>query len=77
MTAQGRFETLPRLSAPHFTVLSGDPGIPFLGQLTPAQLSLGDALEPGPLGVVHLDIPLGSRPLGQERLWRTAESREQ
>ena len=36
-----------------------DLDVPVLGQLPPAQLPLGDALEPGPLEVVSLDAPLG------------------
>ena len=34
-------------------------------QLAPAQLPLGDALEPGPLEVVRLIAALGRGPLGQ------------
>jgi len=34
----------------------------------PAQLSLGDALEPGSLEIVRLDASLGGGPLGQQPL---------
>jgi hypothetical protein len=40
-------------------IASADLHIPVLGQLAPAQLPLGDGLEPGPLEVVSLDTPLG------------------
>jgi hypothetical protein len=46
--------------------MPADLDIPILGQLTPAQLPLGDALEPGPLEIISLDAPLGGGPLGQE-----------
>jgi len=45
-----------------------DLDIPVLGQLAPAKLPLGDALEPGPPEVVRLDVPLAGGPLGQEPL---------
>jgi len=49
---------------------SADLHIPVLAQLAPAQLPLGDALEPGPLEVVRRDAPLGCEcgPLGQYAL---------
>ena len=37
--------------------------IPVLGQLAPAQLPLGDALEPGPLEIVGLHALFGGGPL--------------
>jgi hypothetical protein len=43
---------------PFAQVASGDLDIPIRGQLPPAQLPLGDALEPGPLEVVRLDTLL-------------------
>jgi hypothetical protein len=48
-------------------VAPGDLYIPILGQLAPAQLPLGDALEPGPLEVVGLDAPLGVGRSGSRR----------
>jgi hypothetical protein len=47
---------------------AGDLDIPIFAQLTPTQLPLGDALEPGPLEIVRLHTPLGCGPLGQEPL---------
>jgi hypothetical protein len=47
-----------------------DLDIPVLGQLAPAQLPPGDTLEPGPLGIVRLDAPLGmGRPANSR--WNT------
>ena len=40
-----------------------DLDIPILGQLSPTDLPLGDALEPGPLEVVGFDALLGGGPL--------------
>jgi hypothetical protein len=45
-----------------------DLDIPVLGQLTPAQLPLGDTLEPGFLEVVSLDAPLRGGPFREEPL---------
>ena len=42
--------------------------IPILGQLPPAQLPLGDALEAGPLEEVCFDAPLGGGPLSGQPL---------
>jgi hypothetical protein len=44
-------------------VAPADLDIPVRGQLAPAQLPLGDALELGPLEIVGFDAPLGGRPL--------------
>ena len=66
----GRFETFLWLAARSpahglAQVPSADLDIPVLGQLAPAQLPLGDALEPGPLKVERLDSPLrGAAPGG-------------
>jgi hypothetical protein len=64
----GRFETLPWLAARSPTyglaqIPPADLDIPILGQLAPAQLPLGDALEPGSLEVVRLDAAFRGRPL--------------
>ena len=40
-----------------------DLNVPVVGQLTPAQLPLGDGLEPGPLEVVRFDAPFGGGPV--------------
>jgi hypothetical protein len=50
-----------RRLAPHLHV-------PILGQRAPAELPLGDALEPGSLEVVGFDAPLGGGRLRQEPL---------
>jgi hypothetical protein len=42
--------------------------IPILGQLAPAQLPLGNALEAGPLEVVRSDAILGGGPLREQAL---------
>src|SRR5262245_47861494 len=44
-------------------VAPADLHVPILGQLAPAQLPLGDALEPGALEVVRLDAALRGRSL--------------
>jgi hypothetical protein len=44
-----------------------DLDIPVLGQLAPAQLPFGDALEPGPLEIISLDAPLGLGRSGSSR----------
>ena len=49
-------------------VSPADLDIPILGQLTPAKLPLGNALEPRPLEVVCFDASLRRGPLGQEPL---------
>ncbi|HMD62594.1 MAG TPA: GYD domain-containing protein [Stellaceae bacterium] len=49
-------------------VAPADLDVAVLGQLAPAELPLGDALEPGSLQVVGLDAALGGGPLGQETL---------
>jgi hypothetical protein len=49
-------------------VSPADLDIPILGQLTPAKLPLGDALEPRPLKIVCFDASFRGRPLGQEPL---------
>ena len=48
--------------------MPADLDIPILGQLTPAQLPLGDALEPGPLEIISLDAPLGRGALREQPL---------
>jgi hypothetical protein len=47
-----------------------DLDIPISRQLAPAQLPLGDALEPGPLKEESLDAALGGGPSGSRR-WNT------
>jgi hypothetical protein len=42
--------------------------VPILDQLQPAELPLGDPLEPGPLWVVRFDAPLKGGLLCQETL---------
>src|ERR1700757_2055923 len=49
-------------------VSPADLDIPVLGQLPPAKLSLGNALEPRPLKVVCFDASFRGGPLGQEPL---------
>jgi hypothetical protein len=47
-------------------VPASDLHVPVLGQLASAQLSLRDALKPGPLEVIRLDTPFGRWPLCQQ-----------
>ena len=54
----------PRL-LPLAQVAPADLHVPILGQLAPAQLPLGDALEPGPLKEGGRDAALRGGPLGQ------------
>jgi hypothetical protein len=49
-------------------VHASDLHVPVLGQLASAQLSLRDALKPGPLEVIRLDTPFGRWPLCQQTL---------
>ena len=44
-------------------IVPADLDVPFLGQLAAAQLTLGDAFEPGPVEVVRLNTALRGGPL--------------
>jgi hypothetical protein len=50
-------------------VAPGDLDVAVFGQLAPAELAFGDALETRSLKVVRFNTPLGSRPLLTRSKW--------